>query len=56
MPINDTGTAIMGMSVARQFCRKRNTTSVTSAIASRIVFKISLIPSVTGAVVSSVTA
>ena len=56
VPINDTGTAIIGISVARQFCRNRNTTSVTSTMASRIVFAISLIPSVTGAVVSRVTA
>jgi len=44
VPINDTGHAMSGMSVARQFCRNRKTTSVTSAIASRIVFAISLIP------------
>ena len=55
VPINDTGTAMMGMRVARQFCRNMNTTSVTSSIASRIVFEISRIPSVTGKVVSSVT-
>ena len=34
VPITLTGTASIGMSVARQLCRKRNTTSVTSTIAS----------------------
>ncbi len=55
VPISDTGTAMRGMRVARQFCRKRNTTRVTRSIASRIVLAISRIPSVTGKVVSSVT-
>ena len=53
MPTSDTGTAIIGMSVARQFCRKRKTTSVTRIIASTSVLMISLMPSVTGGVVSS---
>ena len=34
VPTRDTGTARIGMSVARQFCRNRKTTSTTSAIAS----------------------
>jgi hypothetical protein len=34
VPMIDTGTASTGMSVARQLCRNRNTTSTTSAIAS----------------------
>ena len=42
VPINDTGTAHNGMSVARQPCRKMKTTSTTSASASNNVFKISL--------------
>jgi hypothetical protein len=29
VPMSDTGTAMIGMSVARQFCRKRNTTMMT---------------------------
>ena len=47
VPINDTGTAHKGMSVARQPCRKMKTTRTTSASASNKVFKISCIPSVT---------
>ena len=34
VPITDTGTAISGMSEARQVCRNRITTSTTSATAS----------------------
>ena len=34
VPISDTGTAISGISVARQFCRNRKTTRTTSTIAS----------------------
>jgi len=56
VPISDTGTAISGISVARQFWRKRKTTRITSSIASASVFTISLIPSVTGRVVSTETA
>ena len=56
VPINETGTAIIGMSVARQFCKKRKTTRMTNSIASNSVFTISLIPSDTGSVVSRVTA
>ena len=46
----------MGMSVARQFCRKTKTTRMTSPIASSSVMTISFAPSVTGTVVSSVRA
>ncbi len=55
-PTSDTGTAIRGIRVARQFWRNRNTTRITSAIASRIVVAISRMPSVIGAVVSRPTA
>ena len=48
-----TGTASIGISVARQLCRKRNTTSVTSSIASTSVITTSLIEAVTNGVVSN---
>ena len=54
-PISETGTVISGISVARQFCRKTNTTMMTSATASNSVWTISLMPSETGSVVSSET-
>ena len=44
-----------GMSVARQPCRKKKTTMMTSTSASKRVFTISLIPSVTARVVSRET-
>ena len=44
----------IGISVARQFWRKMNTTRITSPIASSSVMTISFAPSVTGIVVSSV--
>ena len=53
--MSDTGTAIAGMRVARQFCRKRKTTRITRIIASINVCTISRIPSVTGSVVSRET-
>ena len=53
MPITLTGTASIGMSVARQLCRKRNTTSVTSTIASASVTSTSLMDAVTNGVVSN---
>ena len=56
VPISDTGTAIMGMSVARQFCRKRKTTRMTSTMAATSVLRISRMPSSTGTVVSRDTA
>jgi len=46
-PITETGTATTGMRVARQLCRKTNTTNVTRAKASNRVFTTSLIDSVT---------
>src|SRR5207247_5464838 len=49
-PINETGTAQSGMSVARQPCRKIKTTRTTSASASNNVFTISCMPSVTASV------
>ena len=55
VPMSDTGTASSGISVARQPWRKRNTTMITSTIASKRVWVISLMPSVTGSVVSSAT-
>ena len=48
-----TGTARIGISVARQLCRKRKTTSVTSAIASSSVITTSSIDAVTNGVVSN---
>ncbi len=35
VPTSEIGTAIMGMSVARQFCSDRNTTRITSSRASK---------------------
>ena len=54
-PISDTGTAIIGISVARQLCRNRNTTSSTSSAASKIVLITSLIEASTKRVVSNGT-
>ena len=54
-PMSDTGTVMSGISVARQFCRKTKTTTMTSPTASNSVWTISLMPSVTGRVVSSDT-
>ncbi len=51
-PISDTGTAISGINVARQPCRNRKTTMITSTIASKSVWTISVMPSLTGSVVS----
>ena len=55
-PISETGTAISGIRVARQPCRKRKTTRITSTIASKSVCTISVMPSLTGSVVSSAIA
>src|SRR5207244_12683180 len=52
-PMTETGTATTGMRVARQLCRKTNTTNVTSSSASNSVFTTSLINSVTYGVVSN---
>ena len=38
VPISEIGTAIVGMSVARQFCSERNTTRITSSSASMSVW------------------
>ena len=51
-PISDTGTAIIGISVARQVCRNRNTTPSTSSAASKMVIVTSLIEASTKRVVS----
>src|SRR5207247_7697966 len=47
VPSNDTGTAHNGISVARQPCRKINTTTTTNASASNNVITMSCNPSVT---------
>ena len=52
-PMTDTGTATTGIRVARQLCRKTNTTRVTSSSASNSVFTTSLIEAVTYGVVSN---
>jgi hypothetical protein len=52
-PISDTGTAIIGISVARQVCRKRNTTASTSSAASKMVLVTSLMEASTKRVVSN---
>ncbi|MNC93502.1 hypothetical protein D3C83_101440 [compost metagenome] len=52
-PISDTGTAIIGISVARQVCRNRNTTASTSSAASKIVMFTSRIDASTKRVVSN---
>ena len=56
VPTSETGTAMSGMSVARQFWRKRKTTRITRKVASAMVVRISLMPSVIGSVVSRLTA
>jgi len=50
VPTSDTGIAITGMIVARQFCRKMKTTPTTSAIAMKIVFPTSSIDWLTNVV------
>ena len=52
VPINDTGTASIGISVARQFCRNRNTTANTSIMDSTSVLTTSRIDTRTNLVVS----
>ncbi len=52
VPISETGTAREGIKVARTFCRKINTTRITSVIAWNRVITISLMPSVIARVVS----
>jgi hypothetical protein len=51
-PISDTGTAIIGISVARQVCRNRNTTASTSSAASTMVMLTSRMEASTKRVVS----
>ena len=51
-PIRDTGTAMNGISAARQLCRNTNTTISTSAAASSSVWMTSLIDASTTRVVS----
>ena len=52
VPISDTGTVSSGMIVARRFCRKMKTTSVTRMIASTNVCTILSIDALTAGVVS----
>jgi hypothetical protein len=52
VPISDTGTASIGISVARQSCRKISTTRNTSTTASKSVFTTSCTLSSTNTVVS----
>ena len=54
VPMRATGTVSSGMRVARQFCRKTNTTRMTSSTASRSVLRISSMPAEMASVVSSV--
>src|SRR4051812_24890120 len=51
VPSSETGTASIGISVARQLCRNRKTTISTSTIAANSVFMTSFIDSVTNGVV-----
>ena len=55
VPTSDTGTASIGISVARQFCRKRKTTINTSASASKKVWTTSVSEAWTKTVLSSTT-
>ena len=52
VPMRETGIVSSGMIVARMFCRKMKTTSVTSTSASTNVFMISWIDAWTAGVVS----
>ena len=53
VPTSETGTASIGIRVARQSCKNRYTTRMTSRIAITSVSTTSLMPSVTGRVWSS---
>ena len=53
VPSSTTGTAMVGMRVARKFCRKRSMTRNTSTMASRRVFTTSSMESRTKGVVST---
>ncbi|MNV84449.1 hypothetical protein D3C71_1783230 [compost metagenome] len=52
VPISTTGTAMVGISVARKFCRNRYITRNTNTMASSRVFTTSLIEALTNGVVS----
>ena len=52
VPISETGTAMMGISVLRQLCRKTKTTMNTSTIASMSVWMTSRVDSSMKTVVS----
>ena len=52
VPMSDTGTASVGMMVARQFCKNKYTTMNTSTMASASVLSTSRMDSVTNGVVS----
>ncbi len=53
VPTMETGTASIGITVARHVCRKRNTTASTSTAASKIVTSTSWIEALTTMVVSN---
>ena len=55
VPMIETGTARIGISVARRLCRNRNTTSTTSTSASKKVWTTSLIDACVNSVVSIAT-
>ena len=55
VPMSDTGMVRHGISVALQFCRKRNITSTTSSVVSTKVYSTSCIELRTTSVVSSAT-
>ena len=52
VPIRDMGTAMIGIKVARQFCKNKNTTMTTSTIASASVLKTSFMDALTKLLVS----
>ena len=52
VPMMATGTAVSGISVERQLCRKISTTTATRRMASRSVLNTSMIDSATNGVVS----
>ena len=55
VPTSETGIVMAGISVVRQFCRKRNITRTTNATASTSVVTTSRIDSATTVVVSNAT-
>ena len=52
VPINEIGTAIIGISVARQLCKNKKTTNTTNTKASANVLNTSLIVALTKSLVS----